>query len=163
MLIAELVVTQEVLRNPQQLPEMVSFVISGGFWNKASLKDAGKLIYISQFPDNKLAIHDGHHRAVSIHLGGRTYLREDEYELAPWSYESYINIVPEFNWVTPFDPRTEVRTADFGDFRTKALDLLKRYPDKAEEFIFSQKKTFSHPRNIVSVGELAQKYRFING
>ncbi len=65
MLIDNLIIRQESLRNPEQLSEMILFINSGGSFTEK--------IILSQFPDSKLVIHDGHHRLCAIYLSGRTF------------------------------------------------------------------------------------------
>jgi len=69
---------------------MINFILSGGHWTEESLrahsgKDRADLIYISQFEDGMLGIHDGHHRVTASFLAGRNSLREDEYVLKHWA------------------------------------------------------------------------------
>jgi hypothetical protein len=107
----ELIILQDGLRKIEQVKEMIDFVKAGGFYTEQALKDyAAKfpgeyntLIAISQFPDKDKYVHDGHHRLVSIYLGGRDYIRDDEYELTQWTFEQYTNCNHELGFWTPFD------------------------------------------------------------
>jgi hypothetical protein len=162
----ELIVMQENLRHTSQIEKMIYFVKNGGFWTEDVLKKYAEsvgtrvcpLMEVVCFPDGKRMIHDGHHRIVSIYLGGRDYLREDEFILKYWDYKDYLNVNIDNRWVTPFDPRTEVRVPDIGEFKKKAIDLFAADPEKAREFIFKNKMSYIKDRNISWVSSLARNY-----
>lgn len=161
----DLMVMQYGLRNSSQIAAMIDFVQSGGFWTKEALKTYAEnnslsrvcpVIEIAKFPDGKLMVHDGNHRTVSVYLGGREYLREDEYIVKNWSYEDYLEISFENNWVTPFDPRTEIRVADIGIFKKKALEISKEDKEKAIAFILDNKLLYSKPRSVYGIKDLVK-------
>jgi hypothetical protein len=164
--LADLWVMQQSIRNTKQIDPMVEFVATGGRWTKEELELHSKIhgrvaypIYITRFPDGMKMIHDGHHRAVSTFLGERKFLGEGEYVVRDWTYESYSQIAFERNYVTPFDPRTEVRLNDFGGFK---VEVMKRYqntgPEATTRFINNHRHLFCEPRRIKTVVELAEAY-----
>lgn len=127
-LIENLSVTQNGVRNPGQIGRMMKYVSEGGFFTKETMTEfdgSHHLIAISRFPDTWEFIHDGHHRALACYLGGRDYLREDEYEVSDWTYPQYTNVNHELGFYTPFDPKTQLRLADFGPYRTDIWALVK--------------------------------------
>ncbi len=145
ILLADLLVTHKSVRHWDDVQQMAEFVRRGGFWTLDVLKEYAEsigskrvspLIQISQFEDEQFFIHDGHHRSVSTHLGARNYLRDDEYEIKAWTYAEYLEINGELNWVTPFDPRDEVRLPDFASFQKEALRryLLLKESDSLDGF-----------------------------
>lgn len=154
-------VTQSDLRHKDALEFMISHVRSGGFWNHESLKKYSQkhnvkispLIQITKFEDGRLFIHDGHHRLVSIVLGARNYLREDEFVINNWRYEQYMGINPVNTWVTAFDPRTHLRLADFYDFKKLALSKN----DLTLEWVLRNSHLYSTERkNVWSVEDLIE-------
>lgn len=142
MKIEDLIVTQNDLRNWNEIPEMILFVKNGFYWtkdqidiyNKAhNIKHSSSLISIVQFKeDNNYYIHDGHHRVYSTFKGGRSHLIESEYiflykdettkEL--WSYEDYDQFNPYNNWYTPYNPLTHIRLSNFFDFKETVKQKL---------------------------------------
>jgi hypothetical protein len=132
--IYDLTVTQKNIRNVEQLRDMVKIVKDGGFFTQNCLQkhphrgDKTPCIEITQFEDGKNFIHDGHHRVVSILLGGRDFIDNTEYRIRKFKYEDYLlpNLITA--WWTPFDPRTDVRLSDMTEFKT----LIKELIDKEE-------------------------------
>lgn len=164
----DLIVTQNDLRNIKQLASMVQFVKDGGEWKKEKLAGFTKnptLIYISHFPDDVLCIHDGHHRAVATYLGGRDHFRPDEYEIFKWSYHEYTTFSYFRKWVTPFDPRTEVRLADFKSYKDKMALLYLAGSTSVKTLSQLWRDEYCTERTFHSVEELAsqicKKYNFV--
>ncbi len=150
MLIKDLWVTQNALRDYCQLKQMVDFVISGGFWtqdviNKFSNKQV-LLIQISEFEDGVQYVHDGHHRVIATLLGGRDYLRQDEYEVKTYTYERYMTAKPHINYFTPFDPRIHVRKADLFEFKLAAKKVYQTKPDQFDIWIQNNVDKFREMR-----------------
>lgn len=155
--IDKLIVTQFSLRHHDQIPGMVQFVKNGGFWNQHSLENYAKLnslkvsplISISLFEDNKMYIHDGHHRISSVYLGGRNFLRQDEYRIHRWLYKDYLEINISNNWITPFDPRIEGRVADLSVFKKnveKSIDKI--------NYIINNKNIYLVPRQFNHIKDI---------
>jgi hypothetical protein len=156
-----LYVTQADLRHWDTIFEMSQFVADGGFWTKNHLEDYSRihqldrvspLIAISKFEDGKLYLHDGMHRCTSVWLGNRKYLRDDEYTLTEWTYNSYLEIAPQNNWFTPFDPRTHVRTSDFAKFKKEAKERFSIDPNAAK-WLYENSYKFLTIREFNTIAE----------
>jgi hypothetical protein len=95
---------------------MHRFVAAGGVFNEESLRHHNpsrhSLIALSETEDGELWIRDGYHRIYVISFYGRP-LHADEYFIEQRSYDEYQTINLARTWVTPFDPRKEIRKADF--------------------------------------------------
>jgi hypothetical protein len=165
----DLTVSQDALRHVEQLCPMIEHVKNGGFWNIAALTQYAldhdlrvcPLIEINQFPDGRMMVHDGHHRVVSTRLGGRHFLRGDEYLLKQYSYDNYLGINFNSRWVTPFDPRSEIRVADFGEFKKRVFELFEIDKDEAIRYILDNGRLYKRLRSISGVDCLANRYRTI--
>ena len=161
----ELTVMQSDLRHPS-IEDMIEFVSNGGFWTTEVLSkfaaDAHTrvcpLMEIVLFEDGRYMVHDGHHRVVATWLGGRRYLRNDEFILKKWHYSNYQGINFDHHWVTPFDPRSEVRAPDISEFKKKALALALTDVDAAKEFIVENKYLYVKPRLFTGVSGLVDLY-----
>lgn len=163
----KLMVMQDRLRHTAQITKMVEFVKNGGFWTQEVLRqfavDNGlsrvcPVMEVIVLPDEHLMIHDGHHRAVSIWLAGRTYLRGDEYINKYWTFEDYLGVNFKNRWVTPFDPRTQIRIPDIGPFKKAALDLAAVNEDAAREYIEKNKHQYVLDRNVFGIECLVKQY-----
>lgn len=149
---SDLIPLQDGLRlPPEQILPMWEFVKSGGHFDKRSLArhdpNHTSLIAIVVMGNGKLYIRDGLHRVCLIHLVDRKIF-ESEYSIEYQSYESFEEINLACGWVTPFDPRIEVRTADFHRFKD---DVMKMVEEKKPEgyirsFIESGKHYYCVPR-----------------
>lgn len=161
--LSKLWVSQDGLRDLSQLPAMIEFVRNGNFWTDENLNlfalanniRKAATIEIAEFSDGQLMIHDGHHRCISKLLGGATYLREDEFHIKKWEYSNYRNPNLKNNWFTPFDPITEVRKADFKEFKEKVLLLLKN-ENIARNFILENKWMYAKTRMFFGLEDLAK-------
>lgn len=88
-------------------------------------------------------IHDGHHRLIAAGLAGiEPQIRVEEYSMV-----DYVNPNPP-RWMTPFDPRFEVRVPEFFSFKNEAAG-------KSSEWILSQKERYAEPRVIHDLEGLA--------
>lgn len=134
---------------------MVKFVQSGGFFTTNCLskhKSRGKtspLIEITMFEDSRYFIHDGHHRAASIIIGGRDFIDSTEYRIRTFKYEDYLSPNLASNWWTPFDPRTEVRLSDMSEYKILMHQLINRSTNVNEilETIESNKHLYAEARD----------------
>lgn len=155
------------IRYRRQVIEMSWRVREGVFWTQEVLQaHAGgqnapvpRPIAIACFPDGEMMIRDGHHRCVATYLGDRHYLRHDEYHLENYTYEMYSEINFEAGFVTPFDPRTEVRLPDFTAFREAVFRLHARSPAEAIAYIRSHKAQYARPHTRNTLAHLAQHMR----
>ncbi len=156
-------IMHDEIRHVHQVVEMARLVRAGLFWTRDVLRayaDAhgipvAPLIAIARFPDGWMMVRDGHHRCLATYLGGRAYLRHDEYRIEAYTYEMYAEINFKAGFVTPFDPRTEVRLPDFGSFRQEALRLYARSSEAAVKFIRQNKFRYARPRKYYSLSQMA--------
>jgi hypothetical protein len=165
MLLHRLLVTQDSLRKSCQIDMMVEHVRSDGFWTRDVLDAwaeanhiprSSPLIQITEFEDDgRQYVHDGHHRLCATFLGGRFQLRDDEYELTRCPYAHYLEYNPEGGWFTPFDPRTEVRVADFSGYKQQALALHRQDRASGERFARENHGRYAVPRTVHTVRDLA--------
>ena len=157
-------IMHDEIRHMHQVVEMARLVRAGLLWTRDVLRayaDAhgmpmAPLIAIARFPDGWMMIRDGHHRCLATYLGGRAYLRHDEYRIEEYTYEMYAQINFVAGFVTPFDPRTEVRIPDFGSFRQEALRLYACSPEAAVAFIRQNKLRYAHPRRYYNLAQMAE-------
>ncbi len=160
-------VMHDEIRYKRQVVEMSWRVRAGVFWTHDVLQahaalhnaPAPRPIAIACFPDGRQMIRDGHHRCVATYLGGRDYLRHDEYNLERYTYAMYSEINFEAGFVTPFDPRTEVRVPDFTAFREEVFRLYNRSRDEAITFIRQNKTRYARPHTRNSLTQLAEALR----
>ena len=128
--IHELNVMQDGFRLPcEQLEEMVQYIAKGGRFNSESLVQYDpkrtSLIAITQFEDGRRYIRDGLHRtAVVLFARDVPILFDDEYVIEPMNYGMFLRANIKNEWYTPFDPRVEVRKADFFDFKEEVLSRV---------------------------------------
>lgn len=162
--LSDLLVMQSDLRHWDDLKSMIAYVQKGGFWTPEYLSEYAKekgldrispIIALSRFEDGSIFLHDGHHRCVATWLGGRDYLRSDEYTRSDWTYDDYLEIAPHNGWYTPFDPRTHVRTADFGAFKKEARIRFNQDPMEAVDWLYEHMGDFRTPRTLSYLPELA--------
>jgi len=174
--IEDLIVTQNILRNFDQIDDMVDHVSIDGLWTSEVLRDFNSwatrfptksqnntehLIAISEFPDGLKYIRDGHHRCVATLLGGRSYLLDDEYVLTKRTYEDYMDINLDVGWVTPFDPKTEVRLSEFMDFKKLVMYMTSDHTeDEIIEYIKQNKSKYMCHRTMMTVSDLISLYHY---
>jgi hypothetical protein len=157
-------IMHDEIRHRHQVVEMAWLVRDGLFWTRDVLcAHANKyhtpvphLIAIARFPDGRMMIRDGHHRCLATYIGGRAYLRHDEYIVETYTYEMYAEINFEKGFVTPFDPRTEVRVPDFTAFRQEVFRIYARSPEEAVAFIRQNKARYARPHTRSNLAQLAE-------
>jgi hypothetical protein len=71
----------------------------------------------------------------------------------------YAEINFEVGFVTPFDPRTEVRVPDFTAFRQEVFQLYARNPAEAVTFIRQNKARYARPHTRNTLAQLAEHIR----
>jgi hypothetical protein len=165
MSLKQLTVGQHGLRYAvEHMHRMMDFVADGGVWNEGSLRQyAGveqSLIQLSMFPPEPggsplLLIHDGHHRLVATLLAGRDFLHPDEFEVTQWTYADYLSINLSLEWVTPFDPRSQARLADFGAWKLHVLAIARDDPAGAERLIREQPGAYREARRYSGLASLS--------
>lgn len=152
--IADLQPTQAGLRNPLHMLQLAKGLEDGS--RTIVVNDPKKRILVSKFEDNQIFVHNGHHRVCAKVLAGKDRLENDEFRLEDWTYEQY----QEFNWdtgfLTPFDPKFDLRLADLSRFR-EAVRIVKEKngADDAETFVRNHAWLYLTPRRLHSFGELA--------
>lgn len=162
-LLKDLRVMQNDLRQ-HNMTDMVAFVKKSGFWTQECLKlfsqnkkltRVSPLIAISRFEDGLDFLHDGHHRCVATWLAGREYLAPEEFQITFWKYDDYLDISPQNNWYTPFNPKTHVRTADFAKFKAEAKERFQEDQKSAVDWLYEHLDDFRTIRTVNNVPELA--------
>jgi hypothetical protein len=159
-------ITQDVIRDPTQLRAMISHVMNGGRWavedlrrfNALSGRRDERVVYVSRFPDGLEMIHDGHHRATATYMAGRRTLDDDEYEVVDWRYEEYTTVNWTKGFVTPLEPRTEVRRYDFYPWKVEVMRLAEIDRAAAMRKIDSERHLYCRPRVIKTIAELAWSF-----
>ena len=148
--VSDLRVMQDGFRlSPQEMWEMHDFVEGkGGYFNKESLAEHDpkrtSLIALARTEDGKLWIRDGLHRVAIVKMSYRD-LRDDECVMEDIPYAKFLEINTDKGWYTPFDPREEVRKADFHDFKDKVQRILEKGQDPTE-YIKSHRDAYCVPR-----------------
>jgi len=64
----------------------------------------------------------------------------------------------EENFLTPFDIQTEVRLADFGDYKKKVREFRAEDSNKCIQYIKSNKKLYAAKRPFDHLSEMAAFY-----
>lgn len=152
--IDKLIVTQNGLRNEKQLNSMHTFLTGGKRFLLENLKPPGPLIQIAMFEDGKMYIADGHHRTIAIVLSGRDYLDEGEYEIQQWTYRQWGEVNFQCGWVTPYDPRTHVRVADYSRYKDNIRQHLHIGIDATLLYIKTNKDRYAKPREITTIQDM---------
>jgi hypothetical protein len=129
LLIAQLIPMQAGFRRPlADLLMYGRFVAGGGVFDQETVSRHGdrasSLIAVVRFEDGRHYIRDGIHRVAGILLGGRDRLLAAEHRLEVMTYEMFEQPYLPSRFFTPFDPRREVRRADFSAFTSKVDRLL---------------------------------------
>ena len=142
---------QEGFRHPpKDVLEMVEFVKNGGRFNQERLNeyspDHNKLIAITRCEDGVEYVRDGFHRIMAIHLGrpdGMVY--DDECFIENLTYLRMNTPHLNMRYYTPFDPRVEVRAADFANFKAIVEKVIERGEDPIA-FIAANRHAYVKPK-----------------
>ena len=143
---------QEGFRHPpKEVEEMIDFVKSGGRFNKARLDlftpdHNNKLIAITRCEDGEEFVRDGFHRVMAICLGrpdGMMY--DDEYFIENLTYLRMNTPHLNMRYYTPFDPRVEVRAADFAEFKDVVEKVIAEGKDPIP-FIAANRHCYVKPK-----------------
>lgn len=170
--ISDIVPTQDYIRNEKQIPGMIKFIKSGGFFTKEAIEShkpnssfPHSLIRLSQFDDGTLFLSDGHHRVIAMLAGGRDELHSDEFFIERWSYAAYQEVVFTYpdgrwmGWITPHNPWEEIRLPELGDFKFQVKAIwIRDGADAALDYIQSNKSKYCKPRTIRTIQELYENY-----
>lgn len=168
--VSDLLVTQDGLRDYEQLKRMTNFVRAGGLFDDATLgsyairHDLSKVaprIEIARFEDNIMAVHNGHHRIMSIYFGRRDKkLHPTEFFIKDWRYRDYKDIVLPY-WVTPFDVMDELRVHELHEWKDEVHKYYELHGEPAtEKFILQNKQRYAYKRGtIYTVGDLSSRIR----
>ncbi len=128
LMIADLIPTQAGFRRPMaDLLEFAKFVSAGGVFDREKLSQCGRassLIAVVRFEDGRHYIRDGMHRVAEIYLSGRDRLLETEFQIDHMTYAMLEQPNLATRFFTPFDPRREVRRADFSAFTERVVRLI---------------------------------------
>lgn len=159
--IASIPITQDGVRDIDQVTYMIRFVQAGGVFDDKTLTAfhsgswAKNRISIACMEDGTQYFHDGHHRLLAIWMAGRKVLYDDEVEYFDLTYAQYDEVNFETGWLTPFDLKTEIRTPNVHEFKQKAKAMPR---ENAEEWVRSNKGLYCHPRNgMYNIEDLAIK------
>jgi hypothetical protein len=159
--------SQADVRSVAAIAEMIDHVRRGGEFSQHVINrradrttfEDEPLVCVSVFEDGLEMIHDGHHRAVSCILGGRDHLRDSEYFRLPIAYRKYTDIDLHDGWLTPFDPRSELRVADLSGFKERALRLAEEDEAAAARYILENPLLYKLPRHLFGIADLAEVVR----
>jgi hypothetical protein len=103
-------------------------------------------VSITRFEDGRLMLRDGLHRATAVMLGrpGGT-LDASELVIEDMTYEMFLAPALEAGLYTPFDPRTEVRVADFRAFKLE-VERLRTGQGDVLGYIAAHRAVYVRPR-----------------
>lgn len=112
----DIIPTHNSLRNP------ASFFV---FLDKPSLiTNATTKPLLLKTEDDKLYLNDGHHRlTAAYHLG--IPITDIEFNYASYTYLDLLTPNFEIGWLTPYDPRVNVRRSDCLKFKNTIREYLK--------------------------------------
>lgn len=166
----ELGITQHNIRNLDQVPAMIEHVSGGGYFDDEALAEYARqegirkapIMEIAKFEDGHMVIHNGHHRAIAVWLGGRDHISQTEYYIRDWKYTDYEDIVTHredgtwMGWVTPFDVLTESRICDLTEFKdaVKAIHDAEG-PDAIKDYIEQNRHQYAKEKTLHNVPELS--------
>jgi hypothetical protein len=127
------------------LRESKDTVESTRAWMKAHNGDFPKPIVLNLFDDGKYYVRDGHHRfQIAKDLGKKVLYPGKDYIVEVFSYERWSGIRFPY-WVTPFDPRRELRFPQLQGFKELIAGMrASGVPDAVvEKFIYAHREAFS--------------------
>jgi len=101
-------------------------------------------VRVTRFEDGRLMLRDGLHRTTAVMLGRGVFLDGDAV-FEDMTYTMFLAPALAAGLVAPFDPRTEVRVADFRAHREEVKRLLRTGGD-ALAFIASNRRAYVRPR-----------------
>jgi len=156
-------ITQQELRNLEQIPGMVALVQKGGFFTAPIIElfagESAPLIEIALFEDGNMFVRNGHHRCVATFIGGRNWLRGDEFVTKEWKYADFedINFMDNQGngWVTPLNVRREIRVANLAPFKDEVRKRFRENKEAAVEFILSHRENYVRMKEYEGIPNLA--------
>lgn len=139
--------------------------INGYNFNKpiiiARFKNEGHLVPSLQ-SENLYLLHDGHHRALAIYLGGREFFDESEFEFRDFqSFEDYNSVNFKAYWFTPMNIIQEIRHADIYPFKS----CVAKITDEQEALKYIEEHRFAYCAargGMYTIADLAQINRLSN-
>ena len=162
--IDDLLVSQESV-DGDKIRQMEEYVRMGGVWtadvllkyNEKSMTRHGRegilspLIAITRFiDDGTLMVQNGHHRLRSTR-GIRNFLLPEEYIISDWRVAEYLEINFDRTYVTPYDPRKQIRLLDFGAYKKKVMALAAVSQEEAMKYILAHPDEYCKDRTIHKV------------
>lgn len=103
-------------------------------------------VKVTRFEDGRSMLRDGLHRSTAVMLGRPTgALHAGEFVLEDMTYAMFLEPAIEAGLYAPFDPRTEVRIADFRAYREQVERRLADGEDPLP-FIAANRRTCVRPR-----------------
>eukprot|EP01119_Soliformovum_irregulare_P006944 TRINITY_DN19354_c0_g1_i1.p1 TRINITY_DN19354_c0_g1~~TRINITY_DN19354_c0_g1_i1.p1 ORF type:complete len:256 (-),score=23.95 TRINITY_DN19354_c0_g1_i1:32-730(-) len=169
--ISDLYCTQTDLRHADVLPSISRLVRDGGILNhvtvakhlekQTSIDTEPHLVVIAKgFEDGRRYVWDGHHRLLGIWNAGRKFLYPEEFLFMAADYKLCSSIRYDLGFVTPYDPKSEVRSSNFAAFKGKILKMaLELGEDVATDEIHKSKSIYSSPRKVNTIPELHELYK----
>jgi hypothetical protein len=142
-----LIPTHNSLRSVKTLDYLCKVLKKRGYFGNCIPEYTGNKIRLAIFEDEKIYVRDGHHRCCAAHLI-KQELDPRDYVLERWDYRDWTKPNFDKGWITPFDPRTEVRFEDYTHFRESYY---------FRNIEWSNLITSSHyklPRKVWNLGEL---------
>ena len=144
--LAPLRVTQIALRNERQMTDLIEHAASGGSWYRDGEAEQD-LVKVVRFEDGELFLRDGHHRCIASLAGGRPTLRPTEYVIEDWEYSAWAAPNMTTGFITPYDPRRNIRQADLEAHREAVAQIVRdEGEDAAAAYIMA------HPENYLAPG-----------
>lgn len=166
-----LLVSQESISH-EKIKTMMSHVENGGIWSldhllayseSPSLTRHGRnglvspLIAITRFEDGTLMVQNGHHRVRATRTV-RDFLHDEEYIISDWETHEYSQINFDRTYVTPYDPRKQIRLLDFGDYKKKVMDIAVIDRVLAKEYIKNHTVDYCKDRIVHTVMDMNVSY-----
>lgn len=132
-----------------EMRQLVDHVRAGRRLDPAALAAHGRdatPIGVTRFEDGRLMLRDGLHRATAVMLGRADgTLDASEVVIEDMTYAMFLAPALAAGLYAPFDPRTEVRIADFRGFRDQVFDVRDRGGDVLA-FIAANRSVYARPR-----------------
>jgi len=137
--VATLPVMHDGYRLPAEAMQALVDHVRGGGGYDAPIK-------VTQFEDGRLMLRDGLHRSTAVMLGRPSgVLHGGEVAIEDMTYAMFLEPAIAAGLYAPFDPRIEVRIADFRAYREQVERLLRDGGD-ALGFIAANRRGNVRPR-----------------